>query len=33
MVIRVRWINESVFMRNTGLPVMSVKKAYEHYTS
>ena len=33
MVMRVRWINESVCMRNMGLPVMSVKKVYEDYTS
>ena len=33
MVLRVRWITEIVFMRNTGLPVMSVKKVYEDYTS
>ena len=33
MVMRVHWINESVFMRNTGLPVMSAKEVYEEYTS
>ena len=27
--MRVYWINESVFMRNTGLPVMSVKEVYK----
>ena len=33
MVMRVRWIKESVSMSNTDLPVMSVKEVYKEYTS